>query len=145
VLFRSDLIVKNSNLHDKKELADYLAKQAEAQNQQQQQATQLEMEKNAILAKSLDAKSQSDQALAAERLNKIQLDAAVSAERISRVEEERTAGVLNLIKAAKELDGIDLDHFMKAVQIVKTMEGKQEEKESEVKAPKVKETTSPAA
>lgn len=132
-----DLIVKNSNLHDKKELADYLAKQAQAQQQAQQQAEQIELEKNAILAKSLDAKSQSDQALAAERLNKIQLDAAVSAERISRVEEERTAGVLNLIKAAKELEGMDMDQLMKAVNILKTLEGEQKEKEEKVEAPKV--------
>ena len=119
-----DLIIKNSNLHGKQALEEHLAQAAQAAQQQAQAAEQLQM-------KIIDSKAQADTALAAERMNKIQLDAALSAERISRAEEDRTAGVLNLIKAAKELEGIDLDHFMKAVEIAKAMTEEQKTKETQ--------------
>lgn len=120
-----ELIIKNSNLHGKQALEEHLVQQAQAAQQQAQAAEQLQM-------KIIDSKAQADNALAAERMNKIQLDAALSAERISRAEEDRTAGVLNLIKAAKELEGIDLDHFMKAVQIAKSMTESQHQQEQQI-------------
>jgi hypothetical protein len=131
-----DLIIKNSNLHDKKELADFMQAQQQAQKQAEDQQMQLQMQNQATVTKSLEAKAESDRSLAAERLNKIQLDAALSAERISRVEEERTSGVLNLIKAAKELEGMDMDQIVKAVNMVVALEGKQKEKEKPESASK---------
>lgn len=127
-----DLIIKNSNLHDKKELAEFMKAQADAQKQAEQAQMQLQMENQATVTKSLEAKAESDRALASERLNKINLDAALSAERIARIEEERTAGVLNLIKAAKELEGMDMDQIVKAVQMVVALETSQKEKEEPV-------------
>ncbi len=85
-------------------------------------ANKLELQKQEVMSHSINAKAESDKALAAERLNKIQLDAALSAERISRAEEDRTAGVLNLIKAVKEIEGLDVDALLKKVQILKTIE-----------------------
>jgi hypothetical protein len=103
VQFSDAEIVEASNLHDKKQYRERLAAQQQAQQQQQELATKVQIE-------AVTSKTESDKALAAERLNKIQLDAALSAERIARAAEDRTAGVLNLIKAVKELDGLDLEH-----------------------------------
>lgn len=124
-----DLVIKNSNLHNKKDLEQMLAQQAQAAQQQQQQQAQLEMEKLATASNTLNAKAESDRALAAERLAKIQLDQALNAERISRAEEDRTAGVLNLVKAAKELNGMDLDNLMKELEFIRSLEGEQKQKE----------------
>lgn len=123
------LIVKNSNLHNKAELEERVAAQAQAQQQAEQAQLQLQMQQQATVTRSLDAKAESDQALAAERLNKVQLDAALSAERISRAEEDRTAGVLNLIKAVKELQGIDLEMLQKKIVMIKDLENMQVERE----------------
>lgn len=114
IQFTDEEIVDASNLHDKKKYKERLAMQAQAQQQQQELATKVQIE-------AVTSKTESDKALAAERLNKIQLDAALSAERIARAGEDKTAGVLNLIKAVKELDGMDLDHFMKEVEILKAI------------------------
>lgn len=116
------LIIKNSNLHNKKELEQMLAAQAQQAQQMQQMAAQVQVQKAA-------AETESDKALAAERINKIQLDAALSAERISRAEEDRTAGVLNLIKAVKELEGIDIENLRSKLAFLKELEGKQGEEE----------------
>ena len=122
VQFTDEEIVDMSNLHDKKKYKERLAQQQQAQAQAMQTQTQLQME-------AVASKTDSDKALAAERLNKIQLDAALSAERISRAEEDRTSGVLNLIKAVKELDGMDLDHLQKQLEMLKGLEVHQMQKE----------------
>lgn len=128
------LIIKNSNLHGKKELEQTLAAQAQQSQQMQQMAAQVQLQKAA-------AETESDKALAAERINKIQLDAALSAERISRAEEDRTAGVLNLIKAVKELEGIDIENLRSKLAFLKELEGKQGEEE--VKAQKAQSPATP--
>lgn len=119
-------IIQNSNLHDKKRILEGIAQES----QKAQEMEQLRVKHEMMIAES---KSRSDDALAAERMNKIRLDAALSAERISRAEEDRTAGVLNLIKAVKELEGMDVDNLLKRVQILQGLENKQENKEENIK------------
>jgi len=117
VQFTDDEIVEASNLHDKKKYKERLAAQQQAMQQQQQLATQVQIE-------AVTSKTDSDKALAAERLNKIQLDAALSSERIARADEDRTGSILNLIKAVKELDGIDLDNLQKKLELLRGLEEK---------------------
>ena len=92
--------------------------------------TKMAMENQAVLTEAASAKSQSDLALASERTAKIQLDAALNAERMARSEEDRTAGVLNLIKAVKELEGMDLEALAKKLEILGSVEVGQGAKES---------------
>jgi len=116
------LVIKNSNLHDKKELSEFIAQQAQQQAQVEQQQTQMAMEQQAVVTRSLDAKAESDQALATERLAKIQLEGAINAERLQRADEDRTGSVLNLVKAMKELDTMDLDNLARKIEILKNLE-----------------------
>lgn len=125
VQFTDEEVVDASNLHDKKQYKERLAAMQQAQNQAMQTQTELQMQ-------AVASKTESDKALAAERLNKIQLDAALSAERISRAEEDRTAGVLNLVKAVKELDGMDIDNLQKKLQMLMDLEMHQKQKEGPV-------------
>jgi len=130
------LIIQNSNLHGKKDLHALIQQKQQAEAQANEQMMQLQMENQKNVNKAVDSESESKKALAAERLNKIGLDAALNVERISRSEEEKTAGALNIIKALKELDGMNLDNLQKKLALLRELEGKTEEK---------KETTSPSA
>jgi hypothetical protein len=134
--FTDEEVIDASSLHDKKKYKERLAAQSQAQQKIEQQQVQMAMEQQAVITHSANSKAESDQALAAERLAKIQLDQAINAERIARSEEDRTAGVLNLVKAIKELQGMDLDSLMKKVQILQSLEMGQESKEdkTQVKA-----------
>ena len=123
-------IISASNLHDKKPIFERMEAEMKAAQQQAQQQAQLQMENQATITRGVDAKSESDRALAAERINKVGLDAALNAERISRAEEERTAGVLNLIKAIKEIESIDIATLREKLEIIKAMEGKQVSEET---------------
>ena len=105
------MIIENSNLHDKKAVAEKMAQAARAQQQAQQQAMNLEMQQLQTSTNVLNAKAESDRALAAERINKVGLDAALSAERLARAEDEQANEALTFIKAIKELQGMDLNHL----------------------------------
>lgn len=133
VQFTDEEIVDESNLHNKKKYKERLAAQQQAAMQQQQTATELQMAQVA-------SKTQSDNALAAERINKIQLDAALSAERISRADEDRTGSLLNLIRAFKELDGIDLDHLQKKLALLHQLE----ERKSSPEESRIAKSTEPS-
>jgi hypothetical protein len=101
------LIVKKSNVHGKKELNEILDAQAKQSQETQQQQEQLEMHKLKVVSDGIESKAMSDQALAQERLATINLKNAENAERIKRAEQDSTQADLNIIKALKELLGMD--------------------------------------
>jgi hypothetical protein len=120
-------IIASSNLHDKEKIFKRIEGEMQQAKQAQEQQMQLQMQNQQIVTKSVDAKAEADRSLAAERLNKVGLDAALNMERMTRAEEERTAGALNIIKAIKELDTMDLNNLMQKVAILKEIEGKNSE------------------
>lgn len=124
-------LIESSSLHNKKEIRDRIEAEKKAAMELQNAQMQQQMQQQAVVTHSLNSKAESDQALAAERVAKIQLDQAVNAERLSRAEEDRTAGVLNLVKAVKELEGIDIDNLLKKLEILRSIEGQQQDKEKQ--------------
>lgn len=112
-------LIKNMNIPDKDELMKEIEQAEQQQVQQQQQMAQLQMQQMQIDAETKHSYSVSQQALAAERMNKTRLDAALSAERLQRADEDRAGTVLNLVKAAKEIQGMTIDQIEKAVNIAK--------------------------
>jgi len=123
-------IIESSNLHDKKKIQERMQKEAQAAQQSQQMQEQLLMQNQATVTRAVDSKSNAEDSLANERTAKIQLDKALNAERIARAQEDRTAGVLNIIKAMKELEGIDVETMDKRVETILALEAGQKEKET---------------
>lgn len=113
------LIIQNSSLHNKKQLQEAVQKTQQIQQGIQQAQAQMQMENQAVITQSLQAKAQSDQALAAERMAKIDTDKAMNIERIERAEEEKAGAYLNLVKALKELEGMDLNLLADRIALLK--------------------------
>lgn len=127
-------IIDTMYIQNKDKLKESLAEYQKAQADQQNKMAELQMQNMQIdnatkigFAKAQEAKSMSDQALAQERLAKIVTDKAVNIERISRSQEERTASILNLIKAVKELQGMDIDHLAREVEILGNIQAQSQE------------------
>jgi hypothetical protein len=125
-------LIEASNLHNKKEIRERIAQQSQQAAQMQQMQAEMQLKNQQVLTDAAESKAMSDRSLAHEREAKIHLDQALNAERISRAEEERTAGALNLVKALKELDGINLDNLMKKLQFLKELEGRQAAQEQTI-------------
>lgn len=118
----NSVLINTAQLQNKKDLTDAMEQEAKQAEEQQKAEQQAAMEQQQVLTDSLHSKAESDRALAAERLAKIQLDQALNLERMSRSQEEREGATLNRIKAAKELEGINLDHLQKLLQVLKTIQ-----------------------
>lgn len=117
----TEFLIKNMNIPNKQELVDQINAIEQAQNEQQQKMAELQMQQMQVDNETKLSYSDSQKALAEERINKTKLDAALSAERIKRADEDRTAAILNLVKAAKEIQGMDADHLERAIRIAKTI------------------------
>jgi len=109
-------ILSKMVIQDKEEIMEEIEQAEKAQAQQQQAVAQMQMQQMQIDNQTKISYAHSQEGLAAERLAKIEEDRALNAERIPRSQEERTSGLLNLIKAAKELEGMDVAHFKETIE-----------------------------
>ena len=127
----SDILPKMT-IQGKDELLEKVKAREEGQAQQAQTMAQLQMQQLAGDNAMKQGYSQAQQSLAAERIAKIQLDQALNVERLNRAEEDKTSATLNLVKAIKEIQGIDLDQFEKALSIVQSLDQKTEQRANEM-------------
>ena len=116
------VLVQAAQLQDKKQLTDAVEAQAQQAQQQEQAQQQQAMQAQQVTIDSIQAKSESDRAVAQERINKISLDAAVSAERIERSQEERDNATLAKVKTLKELEDMDLSHLERLIEMLHRIE-----------------------
>lgn len=123
------MLLEDLTIQDKDQLVEAMQQQQQQAQQQQEQQFKIQMENQQIVNDSLKAKQFSDKSLGEERLAKVELDKAINEERIARAHEERDQGTLAKIKAVKELDTMDIDNFVKILELVQGMSTRQEEKE----------------
>lgn len=111
------------------------AEQAEAQAQE-------EAEDKKQVNELLKAKAFGDVALGEERLSRIKYDAALSEERLAAAQEERSRSVLDIIRAGKEFQemelkqqGMGIEHAEKILGIIRGVEEEQRMKAAETVVP----------
>lgn len=126
----SSLIIKASTLQEKDELIKAIEAQEQQQQQQQQAMLQMQMQQMQVDNQTKMSYAKSQEGLAAERVAKIKTDVAVAQDKIKRAEEESTHSALNLIKGAKELQGMDLTHFQQFVDIINAIKQNENQKEN---------------
>lgn len=117
-VFPMDEIIEAMTIQNKDRIVGKIQKAQEAQQQQQQEAHQLQMKQFEVDMMTKVAYAHSQEGLAKERVAKIQTDSAVAQDKLRRAHQEDTASLLNVIKAIKELKGMDLDHLMQSVEIL---------------------------
>jgi hypothetical protein len=122
----AELLVKTSTLQNKQELIDALSaqEQQQAQMAQQQAATQIELLRAQI--EDLHARAVANQGLGHERASRIQENQALAVERRAAAQKDLDQGALDLIKAAKELQSVDLDQIQKVLGLIETMKKTQQ-------------------
>ncbi len=124
----SKVILEASTLQNKEKLIEAVMEQEKQQQEQLQKREELEMQQIAIDNQAKISYAHSQEGLAAERMAKIQLDKALNAERLQRADEDRTNSVLNLVKAIKEIQGLDIGHISQYLDIIDRIEGENSEK-----------------
>lgn len=120
-----NVIIEASTLQNKDKLIKSIQEQQQAAKEEADKLQALQMKQIEVEMATKIGYAHSQEALATERLAKVQLDKALNAERIQRAEEDRTGSVLNLVKAVKEIQGMDLDMFLRALDMVESLKNEE--------------------
>lgn len=117
-----DVLLDAATIQNKKQLRDSIQQQQQAAAQQQQQQAQLQME--ALQSKiNLDkAHALSYEGSGVERFSRVQENQALSQERRAEAVKNEDIGLLNLVKALKEIESIDISHVEKLIQLSKLVQ-----------------------
>jgi hypothetical protein len=122
-----DQLLADVDIQDKDKLIESIQREQQAQQQQQQQMAQLQMQNQQIVNESLQSKAMSDRSLADERQGKLRLEQHQIATTHARAEHEKAAATYNAAKAAKEIESMGVDDFVKIINLIENISNRQDE------------------
>ena len=111
----SNVLLDASTMQNKKQLTEAIQQQEQQQQQMQQMQMQSQMQEAAARTELTQARSKADLGLAVERASRVQENYALAQERRAAAVKDEDQAILNLVKAAKELEGIDLAHLQQVL------------------------------
>lgn len=116
-----DEIIECMTIQNKDRITEKIMKAQQAQQEQKQKMEELQMQQIQIDNMTKVAYAHSQEGLAQERVAKIQTDSAVAQDKLRRAHQEDTASLLNVVKALKEIKGLDLDHLSKQLEMLQML------------------------
>jgi hypothetical protein len=123
-------ILKYVTISDKQELIDAIEEEDKAAAQQQQAQMQVQMQQMQSQSMLAQAKTQESIGLAHERESRVPENLAMADERKANAVKDEEIALLNMVKALKEIDGIDLAHMQQAMALMGMI--KQQEQQHEL-------------
>ena len=122
-----DQVLADLDIQDKDKLMESIQKQQQAQQQQQEQMAKLQMENQQIVNESLQSKAMSDRSLAAEREMRGRLEQFEIVTKQNESEHMKSLAVLDKVKAAKEVESMHVDDFVKVFTLIENIQNRQDE------------------
>lgn len=139
-----DQLLADVDMQDKDKLIESIQQQQQQQSQQQEQMAQLQMQNQQIVNESLQSKAMSDRALAEERIQKGHLEQVSLMTKYNESEHQKAATTLDKVKAAKEVESMHIEDFIKVFTLIENIQKRQDDKEIAMSQPKgVKNGTQP--
>ena len=114
-------LLENATIQKKDELLKKMDADAQAQQQQQQRAQELEMLKLQAEIKMAEARAAADTGLAMERESEVDANEGRAIERRAEAIKDQQQGMLDQVKAMKEIEGVTIENFMKFLAFTKTV------------------------
>lgn len=122
-----DQVLVDLDIQDKDKLMESIQQQQQAQQQQEQQMQQLQMQNQQIVNESLQSKAQSDRSLAAEREMRGRLEQYEIVTKQNESEHMKSLAVLDKVKAAKEVESMKIDDFVKVFSLIENIQKRQDD------------------
>lgn len=135
-------LLEAATIQEKKKLIDAMNAEKQQVQQAQQQQQQVQMAEAKARIELVQARAVADQGLGVERLSRVEENQALAEERRAQAHKDDDIALLNLVKALKEIDTIDLAHVEKLMALEQLMRTKQTE--TDVKEKIVQQATSPS-
>jgi len=108
-------LLEACTVQNKKQLIESIKNAQQMQQQQMQQQQQLQMQEIQSKIELAHARAQADQGLGLERASRVEENQALAVERRAAAVRDEDAAMLDMVRALKELEGVDLEHLEKLV------------------------------
>ncbi len=93
----------------------------QSQQQMQQMQAQVAMEEQQAKIKLAEARATADEGLGFERMSRIKENQALAEERRAQAHKDEEIGFLNLVKAVKEIEGMDVQQIEQLVNLARSL------------------------
>lgn len=117
-----DQLIDAVNLQNKKEIKDAIAENQQQQAQAAEQQQQVQVQVLQAQIEDLKSRAMANEGLGFERASRVQENQALAVERIAAAQKDRDLGTLDRVKAAKELQSVDLNNLQQALEILKGLQ-----------------------
>lgn len=122
-LVPSEWFIESSSFQGKQKYVAQLQQQEQAQQQQQQIQQQMQMQEAQARTELAKARAVADRGLGVERMSRIEENQALAEERKQEAFKDHYAGLLDIVKAMKELDNIDILQIEKYLTLAQMLKG----------------------
>jgi len=114
-------LLEAATFQNKKKIIENIAKTQQAQQQMAQAQHQSQMEEAKARTELAHARAAADQGLGLERISRVEENEALAVERRAAAHKDEEIGLLNLVRAFKELEGLDIEHVHKLATLSKML------------------------
>lgn len=127
-----DALLDACTIQNKKKIIESINASRQAQEQAMQQQQQAQIAETMARTELAQARATADQGLGMERMSRIEENESLAIERKAQASRDENEGLLSLIKALKEIDGLDMQHVTQAISLMQAV--KQHEREEQNRA-----------
>lgn len=110
-------LIQAATIQNKTELIKTIEQQQQLQAQTEQQQIQLQAQQLQAQTNLAHARAQADYGLGVERMSRVQENKALAEERKATAAKDQDIALLNIVKALKEIDDIDITQIQKLMQL----------------------------
>jgi hypothetical protein len=125
------VLLEASTMQNKQELIEAITQEEQQAAQMQQQMQQVQMQDIQSKINLANARAVADTGLGYERASRIMENQALAIERQAEAQKDDANATLDMIRAVKELQGLDLDQIIKSLQIVDSVRRHTQEQEAQ--------------
>ncbi len=112
-----EYLLEAATIQDKKKLIELIKQKQEQQNQMQQQQQQLQMAELQSRIDLAKARATADEGLGVERYSRVEENKALAVERRAAAVRDQESGFLDLVRALKEIEDIDISSIQKLIEL----------------------------
>jgi len=127
-----ETLIEAATVQNKKELIDAITQKQQATQQVQEMQIQSMLQEQQARTNLANARAVADEGLGLERLSRMKENEALAVERKAEAAKDRTAGLLNLVRASQEIEGIDINQLEQMIRLAMEVQKKQEATQTEI-------------
>lgn len=115
------VLLEASTMQNKKDLVQAVEQEKQAAQQAQEMQLQVAMDEQKARTQLAQARAVADKGLGIERLSRVQENQALAIERRAEAVKDKYAGILNLVRALKEIEGVEIDQIVKMLELAEVV------------------------